>query len=301
MDSRVSVRETAEIDSREITGNQSVLAAHGILDVAISTGADPWEAAGMLIQAGVGWEDALGVIAKSMVDDPIGMVRAMSVTVDAPTIKSGALRTEVASALIRMGVHPLSVAMGAMKFTPSGSPLDVEKARGLAKRLGVNSLDLKINSSGILLLGARGGKGGWEGWPDGLRIVPTGVCLKYVGSTCRIDLPNGLVVAGDLDLDTSLKPSPIRKLPSALKVFGSLWMMSSSGWDREIPVDAWVGGRIYTEEFLPEETWKNNQGCTLADWRRMEAILEGMDMDPSVRMDPFVRREAAIRVRRNGE
>jgi hypothetical protein len=106
------------------------------------------------------------------------------------------------------------------------------------------------------------------------------------------ELPSGLTVHGDLCLNWS----DIESLPTGLVVDGDLFLDRAERWDGDIPHDAVIGGRIYTEKYpysddgddefrrhYPEGLAQDRMGMSLREFRqggpdwRLEMGLEPSD------------------------
>jgi hypothetical protein len=94
--------------------------------------------------------------------------------------------------------------------------------------------------------------------PDGL---VAGNTLALNGCSALRYLPEGLTVRGNLGLDGCLA---LERLPSGLRVgthtTGNLDLRGCSAWDRVIPADAAIAGRIYTDHYA--------HGVRLGFWRK---------------------------------
>ena len=104
---------------------------------------------------------------------------------------------------------------------------------------------------------------------DWVEALPEGLDLEgdLVLSRSPITaLPGRLKVGGELWLEQS----GIRSLPQGLEVGGSLWLRRCRKWDGQIPMDAWVRTRVFTD-YHP---W----GLPLAEWRPRYPLGERPDL-----------------------
>jgi hypothetical protein len=235
-------------------------------------GPDPWARATALLEH-LSWEQALRHIAQGLPTDPVGSMRALSVLAEVATRRPGPDRAAFCVALAAQGIHPLSVAMGTF-----GAPgKTAASVRGLARRLGVDDGLVQIDGGGNLAahrwpVGSR--------WPEGLSIIPGSLYLAGHGraKTYLKALPEGLTVAGALDLSWSTLPT----LPTGLRVQG--WInLEGGGWLGEIPEDAHIEGMIYTDA-TPIRGYGAGyarlaslpKGLTLSQWRHFEALRSAL-------------------------
>jgi hypothetical protein len=112
------------------------------------------------------------------------------------------------------------------------------------------------------------------GW---LRSLPEGLAvagdMHLEGDVGLTSLPDGLSVGGDL----WLAGSGLRSLPKGLRVDGDVNLMKCPRWDRRIPPDARIGGKIHSDWGLPKNdpTPMSDRALTLAEWRSIHPEDEG--------------------------
>jgi hypothetical protein len=113
----------------------------------------------------------------------------------------------------------------------------------------------KFFSASLALSGGNGGKRVMETMGDGF-VVPGDFYINRVAS--EFALPSRLRVGGILCISESRK---FVSLPPGLEVFGELKLVNVPSWNRSIPDDAIVHGRVFTP------CHPDPKGITLHDWR----------------------------------
>jgi hypothetical protein len=236
--------------------------ARGLLLALLATGSQPLEAGHALADA-VGWRQGLDAITQTLAGDPIAHIRALAGIADRAAARPGPDRRNLLVTLEQLGIHPLAVALGL--WCGTGTQVERERAavraRGLGRRLEVDPSLVRLSWNQGLEANL------WptsvKTWPKGLAFVPANLCGR--GHWSRIPLPDGLSVAGDLDLGGS----SVVNLPENLRVEGNLSLMDCPRWDHQIPLSAHIGGRIHATGSIV-----NDRGLTLDQWRRYEALKD---------------------------
>jgi hypothetical protein len=261
--------------------------AEGVLAVTLATGANPWEAAAMAVQT-AGWKSAMEAILSRLATDPFWTVRALSAAARS-AVHSAKGRTAFLERLAQAGIHPLSVALGAVPMDRNFDPR-AKDAIALATRLGVDPClraGIRYNGNTFALgevpvppspkgpgHGALPLVEGVAQWPPALTIFPNSKTILAFERVPAWDLvlPANLRTDGHL----SLVNTGLQTLPEGLQA-ELVVLKHNPRWNGAIPASAHID-RLFLDALFDgyiSVTARGSRimgGISPAGWRRFKAL-----------------------------
>jgi hypothetical protein len=259
----------------------------GLLAVTLATGADPWEAAALLVAA-LPWEAATDLLLATDLLDPFGQVRALSTVAETVCQGPAHARNDFLARLRTAGIHPLSVALGAFDRRNRGAWFrSAHTAIALAQELATDPGTARTLFDAASLFRHADSKPpyfqtsifspGHPGWPSDLKVIPVQLRQFFQANAhdgFNLSFPEGLAIDGDWHL----LAVQFQALPERLRVAGNLVLSDCPNWDERFP-DSATAKRIAVTDLFPMRQEKSPGqpvvtlgGLAPEGWRRFKAL-----------------------------